>query len=108
MAQRAMFIIDPRSVVRQVTTNDANVGRSVDEARRLVDALEFTDEFGEGCPIDWKKGDQGVRMGSNGSSKSSKKRASSGASNGVTSPQSAKSPRPGSVRQNTWSGNMSW
>ena len=29
VAQRAMFIIDPRGVVRQVTTNDANVGRSV-------------------------------------------------------------------------------
>jgi peroxiredoxin 2/4 len=60
VAQRALFIIDPRGVVRAITVNDADVGRSVDETQRVLDALVFKDEFGEGCPVDWKKGDQGI------------------------------------------------
>ena len=105
VTQRSMFIIDPRGMVRQVTTNDANVGRSVDEARRLVDALQFTDEFGEGCPIDWKKGDRGLSMDNDKESNRDKTedRAKS------TSPQSAKAPsRPKNVRMNTWGGNGAW
>jgi len=61
-AQRAMFIIDPQGVVRHFSCNDVEIGRSVDEARRVLDALIFTDEFGEGCPVDWKKGDQGLKL----------------------------------------------
>ncbi|KAK3092148.1 cTPxI, partial [Teratosphaeriaceae sp. CCFEE 6253] len=59
VAQRALFIIDPKGIVRAVTVNDADVGRSVDETQRVLDALVFRDEFGEGCPVDWKKGDKG-------------------------------------------------
>lgn len=62
VAQRALFIIDPTGIIRCVNVNDANVGRSVDDVRRLVDALKFTDEFGEGCPVDWKQGQAGVKM----------------------------------------------
>lgn len=60
VAQRALFIIDPKGNIRNITVNDADVGRSVDEAQRILDALIFKDEFGEGCPIDWKKGDKGI------------------------------------------------
>ena len=60
VAQRALFIIDPKGIVRSVTVNDADVGRSVDETLRVLDALVFKDEFGEGCPVDWKKGDKGI------------------------------------------------
>ncbi|KAK3110570.1 cTPxI, partial [Teratosphaeriaceae sp. CCFEE 6253] len=59
VAQRALFIIDPKGIVRAVTVNDADVGRNVDETQRVLDALVFRDEFGEGCPVDWKKGDKG-------------------------------------------------
>ena len=52
--------MDPKSIVRAITINDADVGRSVDETLRVLDALKFKDEFGEGCPVDWKKGDKGV------------------------------------------------
>lgn len=100
VTQRAMFIIDPRGIVRQVTANDANVGRSVDEAKRLIDALKFTDAFGEGCPINWKKGDRGINMDSDSGDK--KRNSTSGA---ATSPQST---RPKQVRMNTWSGNLPW
>ena len=60
VAERALFIIDPEGVVRSLTINDADVGRSVDEAQRILDALIFKDEFGEGCPVNWKKGDKGI------------------------------------------------
>ena len=60
VAERALFIIDPKGKIRSMTVNDADVGRSVDEAQRILDALIFKDEFGEGCPIDWKKGDKGI------------------------------------------------
>jgi hypothetical protein len=59
-AQRALFIIDPKGIVRGITINDAVIGRSVHETLRVIDALAFADEFGEGCPVDWKKGDKGI------------------------------------------------
>ena len=33
--------------------NDDAVGRSVDEAIRLIKAFEFADEHGEVCPANW-------------------------------------------------------
>lgn len=64
VAQRALFVIDPKGMVRSITVNDADVGRSVDECLRVIDALAFKDEFGEGCPVDWKKGDKGIDIAS--------------------------------------------
>ena len=61
-SQRALFIIDPKGALRGITVNDADVGRSVDETLRVLDALIFKDEFGEGCPVDWKKGDKGIDL----------------------------------------------
>lgn len=60
VAERALFIIDPEGIIRSITINDADIGRSVDETQRVLDALAFKDEFGEGCPADWKKGDKGL------------------------------------------------
>ena len=60
VSERALFIIDPKGKIRSMTINDADVGRSVDEAQRILDALVFKDEFGEGCPVDWKNGDKGI------------------------------------------------
>jgi peroxiredoxin (alkyl hydroperoxide reductase subunit C) len=50
---RATFIVDPEGVIRFVSVNDLNVGRSVDEVLRVLDALQ-TDEL---CPCNWKKGE---------------------------------------------------
>jgi len=61
VAQRALFIIDPKGIIRNVAINDAEVGRNVDETLRILDALAFKDAFGEGCPADWKKGDAGLK-----------------------------------------------
>lgn len=51
-----MFLIDPKGTLRQITINDLPVGRSVDEAMRLLKAFQFTDKHGEVCPANWKEG----------------------------------------------------
>ena len=61
VAQRALFIIDPKGIVRFTSIHDADVGRSVDEIQRIVDALAWKDQFGEGCPANWQKGDAGIK-----------------------------------------------
>ena len=53
IAYRATFIIDPQGIVRWVSVYDLNVGRSVQEVLRVLDALQ-TDEL---CPCNWKKGE---------------------------------------------------
>uniref|UniRef100_A0A1B6E202 thioredoxin-dependent peroxiredoxin n=1 Tax=Clastoptera arizonana TaxID=38151 RepID=A0A1B6E202_9HEMI len=53
---RAHFIIDCRGIIRHMGINDINVGRSIDELLRLVQALQHVDETESGCPADWKPG----------------------------------------------------
>ena len=47
MALRGLFIINPEGVVEQITMNGLSVGRDVDEAKRLVQAIQFVAEHGE-------------------------------------------------------------
>jgi lipoyl-dependent peroxiredoxin subunit C len=54
VAMRATFVVDPQGVIRYVNVTDLNVGRSVDEVLRVLDALQ-TDEL---CPCNWKKGEK--------------------------------------------------
>lgn len=53
---RALYIIDPKGVLRHITMNDPPVGRSTTEILRLVEAYQFSDEHGEVCPANWSKG----------------------------------------------------
>ncbi|CAH8577984.1 unnamed protein product [Schistosoma haematobium] len=53
-AFRGMFLIDRNGTLRQITVNDRPVGRSVDEAVRLLDAFIFFEKHGEVCPANWK------------------------------------------------------
>ena len=59
-AYRGLFLIDKGGVVRHQVVNDMPLGRSVDEVIRVIDALQFTEEHGEVCPADWKKGDKAL------------------------------------------------
>ena len=52
-ALRGLFIIDPQGKVRSVQINDDAVGRSVDEALRLIKGFQFADKYGEVCPANW-------------------------------------------------------
>ncbi len=57
---RGLFLIDKKGIVRHQVVNDMPLGRSVDEALRMVDALQFFEENGEVCPAGWQKGDKGL------------------------------------------------
>ncbi|RWS11905.1 thioredoxin-dependent peroxide reductase-like protein [Dinothrombium tinctorium] len=57
IALRGLFLIDPKGVLRHSTINDLPVGRSVDEALRVVKAFQFVEKHGEVCPANWKPGD---------------------------------------------------
>jgi peroxiredoxin (alkyl hydroperoxide reductase subunit C) len=57
VALRGLFLIDTKGVIRHSVINDLPLGRSVDEALRVVDALQYTEEHGEVCPANWKKGE---------------------------------------------------
>ncbi len=59
-AYRGLFLIDLQGIVRHQVVNDMPLGRSVDEVIRVIDALQFTEEYGEVCPADWKKGDKAL------------------------------------------------
>ena len=60
-AYRGLFLIDKQGVVRHQLVNDLPLGRNVDEVLRLIDALQFTEEYGEVCPANWKKGDKSLK-----------------------------------------------
>ena len=61
VAYRGLFLIDKEGVVRHTVVNDLPLGRSIDEALRMVDALQYFEENGEVCPADWKKGDEAMK-----------------------------------------------
>ncbi len=61
IALRGLFLIDKEGVVRHSTINDLPLGRNVDEALRVLDALQFTEEHGEVCPANWNKGDEAMK-----------------------------------------------
>lgn len=61
VALRGAFIIDKDGIVRSEIVNDLPLGRDMDEILRLFDALQFTEEHGEVCPANWRKGDKGMK-----------------------------------------------
>lgn len=60
VALRGSFLIDRDGVVRHQLVNDLPLGRNVDEALRMIDALQFHEENGEVCPAGWQKGESGM------------------------------------------------
>jgi peroxiredoxin (alkyl hydroperoxide reductase subunit C) len=66
IAYRGLFLIDPDFVVRHQVVNDLPLGRSVDEALRMVDALQYFKEKGEVCPANWRKGEKSMVPDANG------------------------------------------
>lgn len=60
-AYRGLFLIDKQGIVRHQVVNDMPLGRNVEEVLRVLDALQFTEEYGEVCPANWKKGDKAMK-----------------------------------------------
>ena len=61
VALRGRFLIDKDGVGRHQVVNDLPLGRSVDEALRMVDALQFFEQNGEVCPANWKQGEPTIK-----------------------------------------------
>ncbi|MEE8484320.1 MAG: peroxiredoxin [Nitrospinota bacterium] len=66
IALRGSFLIDKEGVVRHQVVNDLPLGRNIDEMLRLIDALQFTEKFGEVCPAGWQKGKPGMKGSTEG------------------------------------------
>lgn len=66
VALRGLFLIDKEGIVRHALVNDLPLGRSVDEALRVLDALQFSEEHGEVCPANWKKGEEAMKPSAEG------------------------------------------
>jgi len=60
IAYRGLFLIDKEGIVQHQVVNNFPLGRSVNEALRMVDALLHFEENGEVCPADWIKGDDAM------------------------------------------------
>ena len=66
IALRGLFLIDTKGVVRHALVNDLPLGRSVDEALRLVDALQFHEKHGDVCPANWHAGEEAMKPSAKG------------------------------------------
>lgn len=61
VAFRGLFLIDKNGIIRHALVNDMPLGRSVEEALRMVDALQFFEANGEVCPANWKPGNATIK-----------------------------------------------
>lgn len=61
MALRGLFFIDKKGILQHITVNNLPVGRSIDEALRVVDAFQHHEIKGDVCPANWKHGDKGIQ-----------------------------------------------
>ena len=67
VALRGLFLIDTKGIVRHTVINDLPLGRSVGEALRMLDALQFVETHGgEVCPANWQEGAESMKASSEG------------------------------------------
>ena len=66
VALRGLFLIDKEGIVRHALINDLPLGRNVDEALRVLDALQFTEKHGEVCPANWREGEEAMKPTADG------------------------------------------
>ncbi|MBP6311613.1 MAG: peroxiredoxin [Flavobacteriales bacterium] len=57
-AVRAVFFIDPKGIIRLIMYYPLNVGRNMEEIKRVLEAMQTADEKGCAMPLNWKKGDR--------------------------------------------------
>jgi peroxiredoxin (alkyl hydroperoxide reductase subunit C) len=66
LALRGLFLINKKGIVRHALVNDLPLGRNVDEALRMLDALQFTEKHGEVCPANWRAGEEAMKPSADG------------------------------------------
>lgn len=57
-AVRAVFVIDPKGIIRTIIYYPLSLGRNFDELLRVLTALQTADAFSVAMPADWKPGDE--------------------------------------------------
>jgi peroxiredoxin 2/4 len=57
VALRGLYLIDPEGTVQYQVVHNLDIGRSVDETLRVLEALQT----GELCPLGWKPGDKAIK-----------------------------------------------
>ncbi len=55
-AVRAVFVIDPKGIIRAIIYYPLSLGRNFDELLRVIKALQTADHFGVATPADWRPG----------------------------------------------------
>jgi len=60
VALRGTFLIDKDGVIQHMVVNNLPLGRNIDEAVRMVDALQHFEKHGEVCPAGWHKGEEAM------------------------------------------------
>ena len=67
VALRGLFLIDTKGTIRHAVINDLPLGRSVNEALRMVDALQFVETHGDQvCPANWQEGEEAMQSTAEG------------------------------------------
>ena len=66
VALRGLFLIDKEGIIRHALINDLALGRNVEEALRMLDALQFTEKHGEVCPANWHEGEEAMKPSAEG------------------------------------------
>jgi peroxiredoxin (alkyl hydroperoxide reductase subunit C) len=56
-AVRAVFIIDPKGIVRAILYYPLSNGRNMDEVKRLLIAMQTSDKHGIATPANWQPGE---------------------------------------------------
>jgi peroxiredoxin (alkyl hydroperoxide reductase subunit C) len=54
---RAVFVIDPKGIIRTIIYYPLSMGRNFDELLRVLQALQTADAFACATPADWRPGD---------------------------------------------------
>ena len=67
IAFRGLFLIDKDGIVQHQLINNLPLGRNIDEALRMVDALQFHEKNGEVCPAIWSEVSVGMKPDPKGS-----------------------------------------
>ena len=59
-AVRAVFVIDPKGVIRTILYYPLSMGRNFDEIKRIIQALQKADSDNVATPADWRPGDDTI------------------------------------------------
>ncbi|CAG8603554.1 11834_t:CDS:10 [Ambispora gerdemannii] len=58
---RGLIVIDDEGFIRAMQIYDEEIGRSVDEALRVIRAIQFNKKYGDVCPANWKEGEATIK-----------------------------------------------